>query len=547
MASACANVGVITGGDRDIQKPSLLSSDPSNATINFSDESIVLTFDENIQVDDLKNQLIISPSVDKNSYNYSVKRNTLTLTFDEPLEENTTYTINLRESVKDVTEGNVSEKIDFAISTGDKIDSLSISGKVLDLLTGEPSEDRIVGLYLANDTLDIFNSAPRYFTQTDTAGNFDINYIRQGNYFLYAFQDENNNLKNEPADEAYGFYSDTLFLTQPLTNINLALQKLDISPLRIQSARPNGKYYVINLTKPIVSYQLEPMDTTLQLFSNLVEDNAQIRVYNTYSSVDSIAANLQVQDTIGQTINEDIFIKFTDTQRPAEAFQMAISPSTNSSIEETFVASLRFNKPVGSVNLDSIFFRYDSLNFVTVDSTDLSWSHQKDKITIIKNLPKIMMDVSITEPTEQQPTSQTNMARPAVSKDQTVEFYLGKGAFMSIENDSSNATLNKYKFKNPEDYGVLTGDVTSDAPAFIIQLLNNSNEVIDEIRNSKSYQFSSVKPGEYKMRLIIDEDNDGEWDPGNILLKTQPETVIYYPETILLRANWEVQDLNFIL
>lgn len=547
MASACANVGVITGGDRDIQKPSLLSSDPSNATINFSDESIVLTFDENIQVDDLKNQLIISPSVDKNSYNYSVKRNTLTLTFDEPLEENTTYTINLRESVKDVTEGNVSEKIDFAISTGDKIDSLSISGKVLDLLTGEPSEDRIVGLYLANDTLDIFSSAPRYFTQTDTAGNFDINYIRQGNYFLYAFQDENNNLKNEPADEAYGFYSDTLFLTQPLTNINLALQKLDISPLRIQSARPNGKYYVINLTKPIVSYQLEPMDTTLQLFSNLVEDNAQIRVYNTYSSVDSIAANLQVQDTIGQTINEDIFIKFTDTQRPAEAFQMAISPSTNSSIEETFVASLRFNKPVGSVNLDSIFFRYDSLNFVTVDSTDLSWSHQKDKITIIKNLPKIMMDVSITEPTEQQPTSQTNMARPAVSKDQTVEFYLGKGAFMSIENDSSNATLNKYKFKNPEDYGVLTGDVTSDAPAFIIQLLNNSNEVIDEIRNSKSYQFSSVKPGEYKMRLIIDEDNDGEWDPGNILLKTQPETVIYYPETILLRANWEVQDLNFIL
>ncbi len=540
---ACASVGVITGGEKDIIKPLLVGSKPTNLTTNFTDKKITLTFSEPIQASDLKNQLIISPSIDRNKYNYTIKKNTLTLNFDEPLEENTTYTLNLRESIKDLTEGNISEKLDFAFSTGEKIDSLSISGKVFNILTGEPIENATVALYNAADTLTIFNSPPRYFTQTNKLGAYQLDYLREGSYAIYAFEDKNKNLKTEPAEEAYGFVADTIRLIKPIADLHISLQKLNISPLRILSNRADGRYYVITFNKPITSYELQSADTSQNLYSNLYESNTKIRIYPYAIKADSLSVTILASDTINQSIEQKTFVKFKPSAAKKEAFQVTILPGDKASIEEDYKATFKFNKPVIQVIYDSLYFRYDSINTISITPEDLRWNAQQDMATILKKVPKPSEASGVSMGTlEGRNISGSKQALP-----QRVTLYMGSAAFISLEQDSSNQQTKTYSYKNPEDFGVIKGKVDTDLNAFIIQLIDKSGKVVAEKKNQKNYQFTNIKPGEYRMRIISDLNNNGQWDPGNVKLRIPPEPVMFYPDALLLRANWELIDQNIVL
>ena len=76
-------------------------------------------------------------------------------------------------------------------------------------------------------------------------------------------------------------------------------------------------------------------------------------------------------------------------------------------------------------------------------------------------------------------------------------------------------------------------------------LLDNNLKIIRENNLLKSEQitYSSLIPGKYYVRCILDKNNNSKWDTGNLLKARQPEEIIYFKDDINLKANWELNDL----
>ena len=185
LFSSCANIVMPTGGEKDIIPPKLLRTFPKNNTINFKETSILFEFDENIAVNKWADHFNISPLTEK-PIKYKVKNKTLKIEIENQLKENTTYSIDLNKCIKDVNEGNVLNGLSFSFSTGGVLDSLFITGKVLDALTLKPKSNVKVFLHESNinDSLS-FETKPKYVTKTNENGGFTLNNINNKNYNIY--------------------------------------------------------------------------------------------------------------------------------------------------------------------------------------------------------------------------------------------------------------------------------------------------------------------------------------------------------------------------
>ena len=137
------------------------------------------------------------------------KKNQVILTLDEDLKDNTTYLINFREAVQDITEKNPAQRLKLAFSTGTYIDSLAIEGTIYDPLKNKESKDATVCLY-ESDTFNIFKHRPTYFTKSDDKGRFKLENLKPGTYFIYTIEDKNKNLVADSKTESYGFLKDSI-------------------------------------------------------------------------------------------------------------------------------------------------------------------------------------------------------------------------------------------------------------------------------------------------------------------------------------------------
>ena len=216
LAVACANPIPPTGGPKDLDPPVIINTQPTNKILNFDGSEISLEFDEYIKEENLLTQLMITPNL-KTPYKYKVNKNKITLTFEEPFDSATTYTFNFREGVKDITEGNVPPNLKFVFSTGNFLDSASISGTVTSLMTKEPLEDITISLFVHPDTVDVFTGPPRYSTKSDKEGKYIIENVKNDEYLVYAIDDLNRNLKLESRTEGYGFLTAHLTLDDYIT------------------------------------------------------------------------------------------------------------------------------------------------------------------------------------------------------------------------------------------------------------------------------------------------------------------------------------------
>ena len=194
---SCAQFVPPTGGKKDSIPPQIVKTIPLNKTLNYKEQYVDIEFDEYITVDNLNQQLLITPSIEGN-YTTKQRPKGTRINFDKPFKENITYTLNFREAFKDYAERNPAKNVKIVFSTGSKIDSLSVSGKVKNTQTGKPVLDALVGLYKWADTSKIAKIKPYYFTKTDSSGNFLIENIQAGIYRLIAITDINNNILYEP-------------------------------------------------------------------------------------------------------------------------------------------------------------------------------------------------------------------------------------------------------------------------------------------------------------------------------------------------------------
>lgn len=540
--ASCANEKPLTGGEKDTMPPQLLASEPANETVNFQNDEITLHFDEYVKVEQLASQLIITPKLEEVP-EYRIKKYSVTLELRSPLADSTTYVFNFRESIKDITEGNSVENLVLSISTGSFIDSLYLTGTVVDKYNNVPLEEATVGLYPVNDTIDLFNEQPTYFTKTDPEGNFLLRNLKAGNYRIWAWKDENSNLRAESRNEPYAFWKDIITLNgDSIPPIEFSTQQLNTQEFKINNHRPVGQYFQITFNKSVQEYKVEVVeDKTATISHNLADEKRTLRFYNSIAA-DSLQISIWARDTIDQIIEDTLYIKFKPSQRPSATFTNTITPPAGTSILPETNFRWEFSKPVPTANLDSLRWTLDSLNSYPLQVLSYEWNSNRTILSVRTNFPDSLLIRSIDKADTTRQTLQENF-EPLNS---TLELVAPLGTFYSIEMDTLPHRAYTYRKINPTARSIIKGKIISPYALHFVQLLQNG-EVKYETTTSNSYEFLHIEPGDYQLRVLVDENGDGKWKPGNILTQEQGEQVYHYEGDITLRANWERTDVNITL
>jgi len=533
----CANQTQPTGGPEDEEPPVLQSTSPPNGTVNYTGTSIRLVFNEDLQLQNAKAQILITPRTTVD-YDIRVRRNEVIMEFDSLLDSNTTYTINFRESIQDITEGNPAENLQLAFSTGPQLDSLYLKGNVYHMLSGNIPEKATVVLYRTTDTTDIFTDQPYYFTQTTDSGKFELNNLKAGSYRMYAFQDYNNNLKAESAKEPYGYLPDTLNLTSSDSSITIPLVNLDIGQFRMLSNRTSGPIYIARYNKAVVNYTYKSSDSLLAQFDPA--DPATIQFYPPTDLIlpDSVFTVLTVSDSVNHILTDTLYVQFDYESTRGADYSLRTDIPPVIVRKPTLYAEFIFNKPTDLLLRDSVFIQLDSSLIIPFDSIRYQWNYNHNRL----NLEYTFADSLFRG--QQDNTSSSDGQRRVASSARPI-IYVGNSAFRSILSDSLQSRSYSLSFSRAQSLSRLILRTQTDRQHYILQLLSD-DRVYRSVRNPDSdvVYFNDLEPGEYQLRVIIDENNNGVWDPGILKALIPPETIKYYipktgQRTMELRANFD--------
>jgi len=215
----CANIIPPTGGPRDSLPPVLVKATPPDSTSGFKSKTITFTFDEYVELQNIQENLLVSPTPEKAPVLES-KLRTVTVKIKDTLEANTTYVYDFGNAIKDVNEGNVFKNFTYIFTTGNILDSLELSGKVLLAETGGIDTTLIVMLHTSGVDSSVVKERPRYIAKLDGKGFFHFRYMPAGTYYIYALKDESGTKTYLRKDQLFAFADDPVEIksgAQPVT------------------------------------------------------------------------------------------------------------------------------------------------------------------------------------------------------------------------------------------------------------------------------------------------------------------------------------------
>ena len=518
---SCARRSSPTGGFKDTIPPVLLRAYPKLNSTLFDKDEIELVFDEYVQMKDLKRQLIISPPIEKSYYKIKPPESSISKKIEiellDSLDKNTTYTFNFGKSIADYNEGNLLPFFYYAFSTGPELDSLEIRGKIGDALQKETEPFILVYLYPADSTFNdstIFFKKPFYVTSTLDSIIYNFKNIREGEYEIIAIKDEAANYLFDQNIDKIGF-----------TEKPIRLPKDSIIDLTIFKETENfswGRPFFVNKNRLGIQYygdlknmkELKLISEVPEKFISLVNRD---RVKDTINywfkglDVDSLQFSLQGIDTIRSST-----VKFRENKKKDSLIIKSLSGGI---IEFKDTFKISSNIPILKINKEFIHIQ-------NIDSTKIPFEVSLDENYDIVN---ILFEV---EPNDEYEIS--------IFPDAINDFF-----------DNSNKSLSyNLQSRDIEYYGnIFIQIIRENDESFILELLDKDFNVVRKEKTSDEadlYVFRHLPPGDYYIRYIKDLNNNGRWDTGNYLKKIQPEKVLYYPNELKLRSNWDLNENFFI-
>ncbi|WP_010227508.1 Ig-like domain-containing protein [Gillisia marina] len=516
----CAKKGTPQGGELDTEPPKFLRATPENYSTQFNKEEIRIYFDEFIKLDDAQKQIIISPPMPNKPTITPLGSPSkyIKIKLNDTLRKNTTYAINFGKSVVDNNEGNPLPYFKYVFSTGDFIDSLSVSGTVSDALLKEADPFISVMLYDADETYNdslVFTSAPRYITNTlDSLRTFELSNIQEGTYHLIAVRDLNNDYIYTPGKEKIAFLKETITVPAD-TSYNLQLFKEELA-FKTERPKQVAKQKILVGYKgktDLDSISIEPLTTVPSdfeyRFTKVVDKDSLHLWYKPTVATDSLRFKFNSKND-----TTSLIARISDMK--ADSLVITTEPSGN----------IEFNK-----------------NFIIKGSTPLV---SKDD-SLIKILDKDSVDVPFTSELKLlENRLQLNFNK---YENDTYRIKILPGAitdFFNATNDTISKTL---KTKTLSDYGNIRLSLQNVRSYPIIVQLTDEKGVIKAEKKSEDQSniaFELIPPGEYLIRVIYDSNANGKWDTGNFLLKSNPEEIIYFPDLLEVRPNWDINQ-TFIL
>jgi len=515
-----------TGGKRDIIAPKLVKSTPTNQQTNYKGKTVDLEFDEYVVAENLQQKLLITP--DPGEYESKIRPNGLRLTFKKSLDSAKTYSLSFGDAIKDFSEKNPVQNLRIVFSTGQYIDSASVRGEVKDLLTNKPLLDVLVGMYPSSDTLNIEKVKPNYFTRSDSAGRFSIENMKSDTYRLVAFDDKNRSLTYNPKAERIAYLRDSTILkdSTQISGVLLKVFMANNTPAKVRNTTPRAYYYSINYDKGFLDYKVK-FDNPEDSIPHFQAGTNELRFYNTKNRKDTLVAKIMIRDSVGLMFEHTQKIKFREvrtgsknTDANRDPFEMKTNFQPNEEIEpRLFTLKLTFTKPLSEAHLHQIQLFSDSTKAEKIQPSDFTWDNNK---TIL------------------------SLSRPIAAQRQ-LKIILPKSTFFSVENDTIPERIYKLPIMEEDNYGTLEGEIRGAKGKFIIELLDDKFEVVKSIANKTPYQFNYLKPATYSIRVIVDENSNGQWDTGDFKTKQLAEPIFFHPDAVKVKKNFVMSGIDIDL
>ena len=510
---SCASQGRPDGGEKDTIPPKVIRSIPENLSTQFIANTIVIEFDEYIELKEAKKQIYISPPLDKDLI-VNVKGKSLEIKIESPLAESTTYTINFGTAIQDFRERNVQNKFKYIFSTGTFIDSLKVFGSIRDGISNKPQKEAVVMLFgtedffRPSDSLP-YNLKPQYYTISNEKGHFEIDYMRPGSYLCFALDDKDGDFKYKRSKESMAFHS-SLIHTDSIPLIDLRLSTEPTDPFLRQAGHDKYKQirFVLRGEAKSFDYQfLPPLDSSIT--NHLIHPTTATDTFSLFLNdfqKDSLRILFGINDSIIDTTL--IFKRNYDIPKP----KVELSPKLVRPIDTLF---LKANFP----------FKIKKNTFARVIlGKDTTWQAMptSELYQLEHALPFLLVQSK-------------NAGAEVLIEPNKLDFLGG------LEHDT---LLLNYKIPTSESFSHL--NIILDPQwdeNFILELSKESGSFSLSIpfKDKIALDLPYLEAGTYQMKLVEDKDQNRKWSPGLWHLRKQPERIFYYEEKITLKSNWEVE------
>lgn len=563
---SCASVGTPNGGPYDEDPPRFISSTPAPNQLNFTGKKIEILFDELVQLEKPSENVIITPPQRQLPVIRALGKK-VAVELKDTLIENTTYTLDFTNSIVDNNEKNVLENFTFAFSTGDVIDSLEVSGQLLNARDLEPMPGITIGLHSNLEDSAFVKEPFTRTSRTNERGRFTIRNIAPGNYRIYALNDVNRDYMFDQPGEDIAFI-DSVFTptfefttrTDTLWVDSLTIDTIKVVPYTrfmpddillflfkekferqymLRPERPEAHIATIKFNAPLDTiplpvpvnfepevedwFYIQPADENMTvnfwLMDSTVWKQDTLRMEFTYPRSDSLNILRPQTDTVQFTMRrrppeKKKSRRDSDKPEPIDFLSMQVSASSSVNIYDTVFVS--FAEPVPELTKEVFYLnqKEDSL-WVPVD-----FDFAPDP---------------------------TNALRYELRRNWNYgEEYLlevDSATIFSVYGKWNDTYQNTFKIKNKDEYGHLYINVFGVDSTAYVELLNSSDQPVRTARvKDGGVLFMNLKPDKYYARLFIDANDNGIWDTGKYDEKLQPETVYYYPKQLEILVNWDTEE-----
>lgn len=528
LFTMCAKVVAPSGGPSDALPPVLLEVEPTDALIGFNGDRIELTFDEFFTIKNPSRSIYINPLTD-DEIKYKIKGKKLVLFIPEVLPQQGTYSLVLHEAVADFHEGNILKEMSIVFTTGASFDSLSVSGKVVDAETGNPIEGAVVYLFPENADSLLLKKQYAFISRTDARGTFTISLLPQGTYKLYALFDKDFDHVYGRFEEKAAFYSQTIVVQSDKVNDSTIVNEIKIQqPLAIfqeqdtvlkilKTTRVRKGFQQISFNMPVHFAQIEmldsaaadsmffymnsAMDTAYVWFIGQKEDVTRVCVKNGETTLDTLTLSLK---PIGREVNA-----YETYQKPV----LKITRLVNSSyLQQMDTLRLFSSNPIRSIQKDSILLLSEG-DTIPFDLVKMDDNPREMKIVFDR----------------------------IAGKD--YKLLLDQGAIEDCFLLKSDSTLFTFTTITEQYFGRVKINIADSIEGCHgIDFINGQQQKIHSFHfdgPQKEYVFLSILPGDYIVRLYLDENCNKKWDTGSLQLNRQPEKTFKISSRLIVKSDWD--------
>lgn len=567
---SCANIGNPSGGPIDKTPPIFMRSNPTPNAVNVKDRKIEIFFDEIVTLKDPSTKIIVSPAQTEMPRMSALGRK-VTVELVDSLLPNTTYTIDFSNSIQDNNEGNAIDNFAFAFSTGSVIDSMRVSGYVLDSRTLEPMQSVVVGLQSNLADSAFHKEKLQRVALTNDRGQFTIRNVSPGSYHIFALKDLDRDYKfgnptediafldsiivpsigsREAADTVYNDLNeiDTIMrATRPAyfpNDILLSMFNEDrksqylANNLRVDSTRISLTFAAASDTLPSLSivgrndvpdqwYTLERSQTndTLTYWirpPHLVSADT-LMVATTYLRTDTTSNLSWGTDTLKFTFQRQKAKKKKKNEETDSLEQirfMELHPLANGTQEVYAPLLLQTGTPIERYSREAFHLQRKLQNDTTFYPAEIKSIALRDSTL---NRRDLMLKV------DWEPGAAYKLAVDSL-------------AMTDIYGLQTKPLKVDFNVRKMEEYGNIVFNITAVRDSAIVELLDGTEKIVLRAPvKSHRAELLNLLPGKYYARLFIDRNGNGKYDTGNYDMHLQPEETVYYPGAINLKKNWDVE------